>query len=56
MLHRTKYVVGGDGNSTSGSHAGWPHVSVLRGKSEISILVFQYMTGYGSRNSKDDAM
>ena len=49
MPHRTKYVVGGDGNSVSGCLAVWPHVSALAWKAKISLLVFQHMTGYGKQ-------
>jgi hypothetical protein len=33
MHHRTKYVVGGEGNSVTGCHSGWPHASVVGGRS-----------------------
>jgi hypothetical protein len=26
MHHRTKYVVGGEGNSVTGCHSGWPRM------------------------------
>jgi hypothetical protein len=55
MPRRTKYVVGGDGNSANGCHAGWPHVSVLAWETRnlnIGVSKYDRLRGAETRKMK----